>query len=149
MQKNVSTSKTIISHSVEETIRTGYEFGKQLKPGDIICLKGDLGAGKTHFVKGVASAFGIKPEKVSSPTYTLIHEYSSRIPVYHFDCYRLEREQEALEIGAEEYFYGDGVCLIEWPEKISSLIPEDAFEVEINHRSGSEREIIIHQNKQE
>jgi len=145
----VSKEKSMISSSVEETIRAGYEFGKQLQPGDVVCLDGDLGAGKTHFVKGVASYFGIKPEKVSSPTYTLIHEYSGDIPVYHFDCYRLNHEEEALEIGAEEYFYGDGVCLIEWPGKIGALIPEDAITIEIKHRPDSEREIIIHQNNEE
>ncbi|WP_428235823.1 tRNA (adenosine(37)-N6)-threonylcarbamoyltransferase complex ATPase subunit type 1 TsaE [Gracilimonas sp.] len=135
------------SSSVDETIRIGFEFGKQLTPGDVVCLAGDLGAGKTHFVKGVASFFGIEPEKVSSPTYTLIHEYSGDTPVYHFDCYRLKHEQEALEIGAEEYFYGDGVCLVEWPEKIDGLIPEDAIWVEMSHLPENKRKIIIHQNQ--
>lgn len=136
-----------ISKSVEETIRAGYEFGKQLKPGDVVCLTGDLGAGKTHFVKGVASYFGITPEKVSSPTYTLIHEYSGELPVYHFDCYRLKSETEAIEIGAEEYFYGEGVCLIEWPEKIGSLIPEDAIWIQISHLPDQKRELVIHHKK--
>lgn len=132
------------SNSVDETIRIGYEFGKQLKAGDVVCLDGDLGAGKTHFVKGVASFFGIDPHKVSSPTYTLIHEYSGDLPVYHFDCYRLKSEREALEIGTEEYFYDEGVCLIEWPEKIESLIPDEAIWVKISHLSGLKREIQIH-----
>ena len=135
------------SSSVDETIRIGFEFGKQLKAGDIVCLDGDLGAGKTHFVKGVASFFGIEPEKVSSPTYTLIHEYSGDLPVYHFDCYRLKHEQEALEIGAEEYFYGEGVCLVEWPKKIENLIPEEAIWVEMSHLPGDKRKISIHQKK--
>ena len=135
------------SSSVNETIRIGFEFGKQLQPGDVICLDGDLGAGKTHFVKGVASFFGIDPEKVSSPTYTLIHEYSGDLPVYHFDCYRLKQEQEALEIGAEEYFYGDGVCLVEWPKKIEGLIPEEAIWIEMSHLPEDKRKIIIHQKK--
>lgn len=135
------------SSSVDETIHIGFEFGKQLTPGDVVCLAGDLGAGKTHFVKGVASFFGIEPEKVSSPTYTLIHEYSGDTPVYHFDCYRLKHEQEALEIGAEEYFYGDGVCLVEWPEKIDGLIPEDAIWVELSHLPENKRKIIIHQKQ--
>lgn len=139
----------IESSSVEETIEAGFEFGKQLEPGDVVCLVGDLGAGKTHFVKGVASYFGIDPESVSSPTYTLIHEYSGDLPVYHFDCYRLKSEQEALEIGAEEYFYGEGVCLIEWPGIIDSLIPEEAIRVDISHVSDSKRSIHIHQKQQE
>lgn len=137
----------ITSTSVDETLRAGFEFGKQLKPGDIVCLDGELGAGKTHFVKGVASYFGIKPEKVSSPTYTLIHEYFGELPIYHFDCYRLKSEQEALEIGTEEYFYGEGVCLIEWPQKIQALIPEEAIWVEIAHHSKTERTIHIHQKQ--
>ncbi|MEX0844250.1 MAG: tRNA (adenosine(37)-N6)-threonylcarbamoyltransferase complex ATPase subunit type 1 TsaE, partial [Balneolaceae bacterium] len=132
-----------------ETIEAGFEFGKQLKPGDVVCLDGDLGAGKTHFVKGVASFFGVEPEDVSSPTYTLIHEHSGTIPVYHFDCYRLKNEEEALEIGAEEYFYGDGVCLIEWPEKINSLIPDEAIWIKISHLSDFKRKISIHHKKQE
>ena len=139
----------IESHSVEETIKTGYEFGKKLKPGDVVCLEGDLGAGKTHFIKGVASYFGIDPESVSSPTYTLIHEYSGELPVYHFDCYRLKSEQEALEIGAEEYFYGEGVCLVEWPGIIDSLIPDEAIWIKISHLSDSKRTISIHQKQQE
>lgn len=135
------------STSVDETLRTGFEFGKQLKPGDIVCLDGELGAGKTHFVKGVASYFGINPEKVSSPTYTLIHEYSGNLPIYHFDCYRLKSEQEALEIGTEEYLYGEGICLIEWPQKIQALIPDEAMWVEIAHHSKTERTIHIHQKQ--
>lgn len=138
----------IESHSVEETIKAGYEFGKKLKPGDVVCLEGDLGAGKTHFIKGVASYFGIDPESVSSPTYTLIHEYSGELPVYHFDCYRLKSEQEALEIGAEEYFYGEGVCLVEWPGIIDSLIPDEAIWIKISHLSDSKRTISIHQKQQ-
>lgn len=139
----------IESHSVEETIEAGFEFAKQLEPGDVVCLEGDLGAGKTHFVKGVASYFGIDPESVSSPTYTLIHEYSGDLLVYHFDCYRLKSEQEALEIGAEEYFYGEGVCLVEWPGIIDSLIPEEAIRINISHVSDSKRSIHIHQKQQE
>lgn len=140
----MSSEKEIISSSVDETIQAGFEFAKQIEPGQVICLDGDLGAGKTHFVKGVASYFGINPNKVNSPTYTLINEYSGDLPVYHFDCYRLEHEDEALEIGAEEYFYGDGVCLIEWPGKIPSLIPEDATWIKISHLKGFQRKIHIH-----
>lgn len=137
------------SSSVDETLRIASGFGEGLKPGDVVCLTGDLGSGKTHFVKGVAAHFGVKPEQVSSPTYTLIHEYSGSIPVFHFDCYRLKNEQEALEIGAEEYFYGEGVCLVEWPEKIESLIPEEAIWIKISHLSDFKRKISIHFKQQE
>ncbi len=134
-----------ISSSVEETISIGFRFSEHLKPGDVVCLDGDLGAGKTHFVKGVGSYFGVNEDTVSSPTFTLIHEYQGRIPVYHLDCYRLEDEREALEIGAEEYFYGEGISLVEWPNKIKALIPEEAIWVKISHLPGAKRKIVIHQ----
>ncbi|MEQ8577233.1 MAG: tRNA (adenosine(37)-N6)-threonylcarbamoyltransferase complex ATPase subunit type 1 TsaE [Balneola sp.] len=131
------------SKSVKETIQLGRNFAEKLTIGDIVCLEGDLGAGKTHFVKGVASYFGIDQEKVNSPTFTLINEYSGEIPLYHFDCYRLNSIQEALEIGVEEYLYGAGVSIIEWPSKIQELIPEEAIQIEIKHKGNSERSILI------
>jgi tRNA threonylcarbamoyladenosine biosynthesis protein TsaE len=131
------------SKSVKETIQLGRNFAEKLSIGDIVCLEGDLGAGKTHFVKGVASYFGIDQEKVNSPTFTLINEYSGEIPLYHFDCYRLNSIQEALEIGVEEYLYGAGVSIIEWPSKIQELIPEEAIQIEIKHKGNSERSILI------
>lgn len=131
------------SKSVEETIDYGKNFGKELKPGDIVCLEGDLGAGKTHFVKGIASYFGIEKEKVSSPTFTLINEYFGDIPIFHFDCYRLKSEEEALEIGMEEYLYGEGVSVIEWPSKIQNLIPDNSIQIEIKHSGKSKRSISI------
>tara|TARA_R110000868_G_scaffold306734_4_gene568169 strand:+ start:38836 stop:39246 length:411 start_codon:yes stop_codon:yes gene_type:complete len=132
----------MLSSSVEETITFGKEFAKELSVGDVVCLNGDLGAGKTHFVKGIASFFGVNEGRVSSPTFTLINEYHGTIPIYHFDCYRLENEQEALEIGAEEYLYGDGISIVEWPQKIGNLIPENAVWITIKHSGDSEREII-------
>ncbi|MEQ9308020.1 MAG: tRNA (adenosine(37)-N6)-threonylcarbamoyltransferase complex ATPase subunit type 1 TsaE [Balneolaceae bacterium] len=132
----------MLSSSVEETIAFGKEFAKELKIGDVVCLNGDLGAGKTHFVKGIAAYFGVDEERVNSPTFTLINEYHGSIPIYHFDCYRLESEREAFEIGAEDYFYGEGVSIIEWPKKIESLIPENAQWITINHAGENKREII-------
>lgn len=129
--------------SVLETIEAGKKFAEQLQAGSIVRLEGDLGAGKTHFVKGVASFFGISEQEVSSPTFTLIHEYEGKVPIFHFDCYRLKSEQEALEIGIEEYLFGDGVTLIEWPSKIDGLIPEDSVSVEIKHSGETERTILI------
>lgn len=132
----------MLSCSVEETIAFGKEFAKELSIGDVVCLNGDLGAGKTHFVKGIASFFGVDEEQVSSPTFTLINEYQGSIPIYHFDCYRLESEQEALEIGTEEYFYGDGISIVEWPQKIGNLIPLNAVWITIKHSGETKREII-------
>ena len=131
------------SSSVKETIEFGRKFAEELKAGDVVCLEGDLGAGKTHFVKGIASGFGIDQEKVNSPTVTLINEYYAEIPIFHFDCYRLKTIQEALEIGIEEYLYGEGVSVIEWPSKIKELIPENAIQIEIKHTGTSERSILI------
>lgn len=131
------------SNSVKETIEFGRKFAEELKAGDVVCLEGDLGAGKTHFVKGIASGFGIDQEKVNSPTFTLINEYYGEIPIFHFDCYRLKTIQEALEIGIEEYLYGEGVSVIEWPSKIKELIPEYAIQIEIKHEGTSERSILI------
>lgn len=131
------------SNSVEETIQIGRELAAVLHQGDIVCLSGDLGAGKTHFVKGVASFFGVDKEEVSSPTFTLINEYQGDLPVYHFDFYRLEHQQQALEIGAEEYLFGDGVSFIEWPERIEGLLPENVIRIEIKHAGDSKRIIQI------
>lgn len=132
-----------VSYSVEETIEFGKKFAGNLNKGDVVCLEGDLGAGKTHFVKGIASYFGVDQEKVNSPTFTLINEYPGEIPIFHFDCYRLKAIQEALEIGIEEYLYGEGISVIEWPSKIKEIIPESAIQIEIKHEGTSERSILI------
>jgi tRNA threonylcarbamoyladenosine biosynthesis protein TsaE len=133
------------SHSEKETMSVACKLGKQSKPGDIICLYGELGAGKTRFVKGFCEAFGVLPENVNSPTFNLIQEYTGKsgIPVYHIDCYRLESITEALEIGAEEYFYGDGVSIIEWPEKISAILPDEIIRVTIEVTGDNSRLIKI------
>ena len=130
------------SFSIEETIRYGKQLGNELNSGDVVCLKGELGAGKTHFVKGVASFFGVKETQVKSPTFTLVNEYQGTIPIYHFDCYRLKNEQEALEIGTEEYFYGEGISIVEWPERIENLIPSSAIWITIYRAGETKREII-------
>jgi tRNA threonylcarbamoyladenosine biosynthesis protein TsaE len=114
---------TIISHSVEETTAFGRTEAALLRRGDVLALCGDLGAGKTHFVKGLAAGFA-STATVTSPTFTLIHEYpGGRLPLYHFDFYRLDKEDEALKIGLDEYLDGDGVCVIEWGDKFPGLLP--------------------------
>ena len=132
-----------ISSSEKETERIAEEFASEAKPGDVICLYGDLGAGKTQFVKGFVKAFGLSGNEVNSPTFTIINEYDGSVPVYHFDCYRLEHEEEALEIGAEEYFYGNGVCIIEWPERILGVLPDSRKEIQLKHIAKNKREIIF------
>lgn len=129
--------------SVLETISWAREWAEShLKQGSVVCLRGDLGAGKTHFVKGIAQAFSISDEDVNSPTFTLIHEYrNGTIPLFHFDCYRFKHPDEALEIGLDDYLYGEGICCIEWPERIEPHLPEHRFEIRISHK-GNEKRLI-------
>lgn len=136
-----------ITQSEEETRQLAERFAANLQPGDVVCLEGELGAGKTQFVKGLARHFGIDPDEVLSPTFTLIHEYRGKIPLYHFDCYRMKSPEEALEIGAEEYFYGEGVSVIEWSGKIKSLIPGHAVWVQIEVLGPDKRKFIFDNNK--
>jgi|SRR6056297_456277 len=131
------------TYSPDETLECGKKFATELSPGDVVCLEGDLGAGKTHFVKGMAQAWGISSSEVHSPTYTLIHEYMGDLVLYHFDCYRMESPREALEIGAEEYFYGDGICVIEWPDRIRSLIPPESIWISIEAPDKKTRKFVI------
>ena len=131
------------SESIEQTVALGEEFAAELGAGAVVCLKGELGAGKTHFVKGMAKGLGIDPNKVGSPTFTLINEYSGTMSLYHFDCYRMESLHEALEIGAEEYFYGDGISVIEWPERIERLLPPEAIWISIEIPDRKSRKFVI------
>ncbi len=118
-----------ITKSPEETYRFAYELAKNACPGDIICLDGDLGVGKTVFTQGFAAGLGIK-EPVNSPTFTILQIYDEgRIPLYHFDVYRIGSPDEMDELGYEEYFFGEGVCIIEWASIIEEIIPDNAKHV--------------------
>ena len=123
---------TIIeSRSAEETFAFGKRLGEAALPGQVICLNGDLGVGKTVFTQGFAAGLGII-EPVNSPTFTILQEYlEGRLPFYHFDVYRIADIEEMEEIGYEYCFYGNGVCLIEWAELIQELIPKEAVQVRI------------------
>lgn len=132
------------SKSPDQTIEIAKEFSKRVKTGSVICLRGDLGAGKTHFVRGFVQGFGFTGNEVSSPTFTVINEYRGDPSIFHFDCYRLEHYSEAVEIGAEEYLYGDGITIIEWPDKISELLPNDSVNITIQVLSEKKREFIFH-----
>lgn len=119
------------TNSPEETFDLGRRMGADAKPGQIYTLNGDLGAGKTIFTKGMAAGLGIE-EPVSSPTFTIVQEYSGgRLPLYHFDVYRIGDPEEMEEIGYDDYFFGEGVCLIEWAELIRELLPERVISVSI------------------
>ncbi len=116
------------SFSAEETYALGKKLGEEAKPGAVYCLSGDLGVGKTVFTKGFAVGLGVT-DTVNSPTFTIVQVYNGRLPFYHFDVYRIEEPEEMEEIGYEDYFYGDGACMIEWAELIEELIPADSVKV--------------------
>lgn len=119
------------STSSQMTFEFAKKIGEKLKSGDVLCLDGDLGVGKTVFTKGVAAGLGIKDD-VSSPTFTLIQEYyGGRLPLYHFDVYRIDDPWDMDDLGYEEYFYGEGVCLVEWGSMIKELFPENTIYVRI------------------
>ncbi len=118
------------SRSEAETFALGQRIGEMAASGDIFLLDGDLGVGKTVFAKGVADGLGID-EPVVSPTFTIVHEYEGRLPLYHFDVYRIADPDEMYEIGFDEYLYGEGVCLIEWPSQIDEILPEEAVRITI------------------
>lgn len=144
MEIAFSKNEPVITHSEQETRELGCIVGRRLMPGDVVALYGTLGAGKTQFVKGVCSELGISPEHVTSPTFTLINEYTAdRCPVYHFDAYRVEQISEFYELGYETYFYGDGICLVEWPDRIESLLPAEVIRIQFTHRPDNERQITL------
>jgi tRNA threonylcarbamoyladenosine biosynthesis protein TsaE len=120
-----------ISNSVDETKKIAYEFAKNLKSGDALCMYGDLGVGKTAFVQGLAQGLGID-EPITSPTFTIVNEYEGDLPLYHFDVYRIADSDEMYEIGYDEYVYGDGVSVIEWPQLIEDILPENRYDITIS-----------------
>ena len=133
---------TITSHRPEETYAAGVRTGLELRGGEVLALVGDLGAGKTLFVKGLAAGLGSEAA-VTSPSLTLIHEYGDgRVPVYHVDCYRLERAEELAGIGIEEYMDGRGVVVIEWADKFPELMPARTTWVRFEIGEGEERKIM-------
>ena len=121
----------IDSFCAKDTYELGEKIGQMAKPGMVISLTGDLGVGKTVFTQGLAKGLGIE-EPVNSPTFTIVQVYEGgRLPLYHFDVYRIADLEEMDEIGYEDYFYGDGVCLIEWAEQIEELLPENVIAITI------------------
>ena len=139
-------TQSMESNSEKETWEIGNRIAQQCEAGTIVLLHGDLGVGKTVFTKGFAAGLGVE-EPVNSPTFTIIQIYESgRLPLYHFDVYRIADVEEMDEIGYEDYFFGDGVCLIEWADLIQEILPPDviAIEIEINLEKGFDyRKITI------
>ena len=121
---------TYQTHSPEETQAIGRQIGETLKVGDIIALVGDLGTGKTCLTQGIARGVGIAShEVVNSPSYTLINEYAGNIPIYHIDLYRLEHHGEIVDLGLEEFLEGNGICIIEWADRMFNLLPANHIQI--------------------
>ena len=120
----------IYIENVEKTIEAGKIIGRALKKGDIICLDGDLGAGKTHLSKGIAKGLDIE-EEITSPTFTIVQEYEGRIALYHFDVYRIADSEEMYNVGFEDYLNKNGVIIIEWSEIIKDILPHDRLEIKM------------------
>ena len=131
------------SGSPEDTLAIARALGGVLRPGDVVALHGDLGAGKTLFCKGVGEALGIPSERIVSPTFTIVTEHAGPVPLTHIDVYRLSGAREAEEIGMRELLSGDGVCLVEWAEKIAELLPMDCVQVTFTISGDDRREIAI------
>ena len=125
----------------EATLALGARLAAALRPGDVLALYGDLGAGKTHLVKGLAAGLGLDPDEVASPTFVLVHEYPTDPPLFHFDAYRMERPEDFTRIGFEEYAAGDGVCVVEWPERIEPLLPPGTLRLRLSSLGGDRRRI--------
>ena len=131
----------MILKNEEETRAFGLELGASLRKGDIVALIGDLGTGKTALTKYIAEGLGIQ-EVITSPTFTIVQEYrQGRLPLYHFDVYRIGDPEEMYELGYEEYFYGDGVCVIEWADLIEELLPEYTKTIRIEYGKNQEERI--------
>lgn len=131
------------TQSPEETVRLGERLAEHLSAGDIVALYGDLGAGKTQLVKGIARALDVPERQVSSPTFTIVQEYDGTLPIYHIDAYRVQHVAEFYELGYEDYFFGDGLCLIEWPAHVEELLPEGTIRLRLTHQGGDRRRIEL------
>ena len=135
-----------VSHSAAQTHRFGVRLGLLLEPGDIVCLEGELGAGKTCLAQGIGEGMGVV-EPITSPTFTLIAEYSPPTPappLYHIDVYRLDRAvREVMALGLDDYLLGDGVCLIEWADRIIPALPEERLWITLRHLDASKRGLVV------
>jgi tRNA threonylcarbamoyladenosine biosynthesis protein TsaE len=131
------------TQSAKETIDFGYSVGMQLAPGSIVCLFGDLGAGKTTLIKGIVAALsGSAPHDVCSPTFSYLNIYEGKCLVYHFDLYRLGGPEDFLSMGFEEYLFSHGISCLEWSERIASLLPKDIYQITLTHEGNEKRKIV-------
>ncbi|MGE5626933.1 MAG: tRNA (adenosine(37)-N6)-threonylcarbamoyltransferase complex ATPase subunit type 1 TsaE [Solirubrobacterales bacterium] len=127
----------LLLDSVEKTMELGIKIGKLVKPGDILCLDGELGSGKTHLAKGIALGLNIN-EHITSPTFTIVNEYKGRVKLYHFDVYRIDDPDEIEAIGFDEYIFSDAVSIIEWSDLIQDLIPKERVNIIIKKVPGKD-----------
>ena len=134
--------KTLVCMTADDMETLGRRIGKSVMPGDVISLRGSLGAGKTVLAKGVARSLGIT-EAIVSPTFTLVQEYSGSIPMYHMDLYRITSEEDFQMIGGEDMLYSDGVCLIEWSEIINDMLPSGTLFVQITVNADQSRTVSL------
>jgi tRNA threonylcarbamoyladenosine biosynthesis protein TsaE len=137
--------KTFVSHSPEETIKFAKTLSKKLKSGDVLALIGDLGSGKTTFIKGIAMGFGLKDgDEVKSPTFALMHTYPTKIPIYHFDLYRLEKPKELLSIGFDEFLSDpNAISCVEWADKFEDFLPNSVIRISFKILNNKSRQIDI------
>lgn len=143
LKKESRPKVSLISDSEEETKACARSLARKLKAGDIVLLKGQLGSGKTTFVKGLVEAFGVNERNVNSPTFVLMNYYKGKLPVYHFDLYRLEDPGAVDTLELDDYFYGKGISLIEWPERLREQAPQEYFLIEFEHQGEQKRRICI------
>ncbi len=132
----------VITNSAAETRELGKRLAEKLESGDVILLEGDLGAGKSEFARGTAAGLGVQ-ETVTSPSFTILNVYESgRLPLYHFDWYRLESSEELYELGMDEYLGGNGIALVEWPEQCPDAVPEECLRIRITAKGENSRRIV-------
>jgi len=132
----------LLTNSESETTAAGEVFAKRLRPGDVVAMYGDLGAGKTAFIRGMAAGLGL-PVRVCSPTFTIVNEYLGPVPLFHFDMYRLKNADELFEIGWEDYLSRGGICAVEWSENVEDAFSDDVYRIKINKLGDQQREIEI------
>lgn len=133
----------IISDSAQKTLAIGKRFAANLKKGDIVCLFGDLGSGKTVLTKGISSGLGVDKDKVSSPTFVILRQYEGKFMLYHFDLYRLSRPEDILDLGYEEYLFDEGISVIEWADRLGRLLPREFLKIQLLVEGKDKRKLII------
>ena len=133
----------IVTKNSEETVNFGKKISRLFKKGDVVALFGNLGSGKTTLVKGIAKGLGIKQNIINSPSFVLLKEYKGKLPLYHFDFYRINKAQESYSLGLEEYLFGQGICVIEWADRIKRFLPKEYLKIELKFKNIDQRSIRL------